>query len=466
MQAKLERWQRSLQEAEHRPAYLMIADMIADDINSGTLEPRDRLPPLRELAQVLGINYTTAARGYNEARSRGLIDSRPGMGTFVKGKSVSVPLSGGSSFEMTMNLPTEPAIPGLAEQIRAGAFNLFAHRDLFSLLRYQDFGGTIQDKEAGAIWLGRSLESAAIENILVCPGIHSVLAALLSQLTRNNGVICAPNLVYPGLKAIAAQLGVTLYAVECDNEGPIVRSFEAICKTETVSALYLNPTIQNPTTITMPLRRREALADVALRYSIPIIEDDAYIALTETPPATMASLAPELTYYVTGMSKCFGAGMRTGYLHAPNPRLCKRLAGSLRALNVMASPITSALASQWIMEGSADAMLKAVRSEARIRQQRAARYLHGFDCQTSLDGFHLWLKLPKGSQLNPANLAAHLRSERLGAVSSAAFCTDNNPPAAIRLCLGGPGTLQQCEDSLMLLADILEHPDQLSGLAL
>ncbi|WP_324770981.1 PLP-dependent aminotransferase family protein [Pokkaliibacter plantistimulans] len=462
----LARWRTALAQSHDRPTYLMIADIIAEEINSGALQPRDRLPPLRDLAEAVNINYTTAARGYSEARSRGLIDSRPGMGTFIKGRSVSVPLSGGSSFEMTMNLPTEPAIPGLTEQIRAGAFNLFAHRDMYSLFRYQDFGGSEQDKEAGVMWLGRALKQAQVDNVLVCPGIHSALVALLSQLVTDGGMICACTLVYPGLKAIAAQLNLSIYALECDNDGPVVRAFEDACKTGNVRAFYINPTLQNPTTITIPLRRREALADVALRYSIPIIEDDAYAALASKPLTSMAELAPELTYYVTGLSKCFGAGLRIAYLHAPNPRLAKRIAGALRALTVMSSPITNGLATQWIMEGTADAMLKAIRSEARARQQRAARHLAAFDFKASPDGFHLWLTLPKGVDWNPAHLAAHLRSQRLGAVSSAAFCTDNNPPNALRLCLGGSSTLQQCEESLMLMADILEHPSHLSGLVL
>jgi hypothetical protein len=54
----------------------------------------------------------------------------------------------------------------------------------------------------------------------------------------------------------------------------------------------------------------------------------------------------------------------------------------------------------------------------------------------------------------------------VGAVSSAAFSADNNPPNAIRLCLGGSAKRYQCEEALLQVADILEHPAHLSSVVL
>src|SRR6516164_11328315 len=66
-----------------KPRYLAIADAIAEDIRNGRLAPADRLPPQRTLARRLDIDFTTVARGYVEAKKRGLIVSRVGHGTFV-----------------------------------------------------------------------------------------------------------------------------------------------------------------------------------------------------------------------------------------------------------------------------------------------------------------------------------------------------------------------------------------------
>ena len=451
------RWKTHQQQHTARPAYLLIADIIADGINSGEFQPRDRLPPLRDLAALLAIYYTTATRGYAEARRRGLIDSRPGMGSFIRGKVPSVPLNGGSSYEMTMNSPIEPG-EELAQAIAAGAINLFTQKNILALLRYQDFGGLADDKAMAKVWLEKQLPPVSIDKILVTPGIHSALVGLLTLLCRHGGSVCVSDLIYPGLKAIASQLNITLQSLPCDEDGPLPRAFEHQCQTGNIRALYVNPTIQNPTTLTLPLRRREALADVALRYSIPVIEDEAYAALATQHIASFSELIPELTWYLTGMSKCFGPGLRTAFVKGPGKRNTQLLAGALRALNVMASPLTNALAAQWIQEGTADRVLQSVRAESTIRQKIAANILKEFSYRATPEGFHLWLLLPRHFNWNPAEMAVQLRDLGVSAVSSAAFCTDNNPPDAIRICLGGAWSREVCTENLHTLAHVMRNP--------
>jgi DNA-binding transcriptional regulator YhcF (GntR family) len=61
-------------------------DAIAEDIAKGRLSAGDRLPPQRSLAQRIGVDFTTVARGYVEAQKRGHIGSTVGRGTFVLGR--------------------------------------------------------------------------------------------------------------------------------------------------------------------------------------------------------------------------------------------------------------------------------------------------------------------------------------------------------------------------------------------
>lgn len=457
----LTRWYRQLQSGSGLPAYRHIADLISDDIDSGRLAARDRLPPLRELASALGINYTTAARAYSEARKRGLIDSHPGSGSYIRGRSAQVQPSHGT-YEMTMNLVIEPSIPTLIEQVRDSAISVLAQHNLYGLLRYQAFGGSVPDREAALLWLDQRID-AELEQTLICPGIHSALLGLLTHLVAPGQVICLDSLSYPGMKAIAAQLGLCLHGLERDADGPLVTPFEDACKTGKVAVLYLNPTIHNPTTTTIPIGRREALADVALRYSIPIIEDDAYTLLSETPITPMAALAPDLTYYIMGTSKCFGPGLRSAFLHAPGKRQAQRVGGAMRALSVMSSPLVNALVSNWIKDGTAEAMRKAVRMEAKARLKLAEQYLGRQRLASAPGAFHLWLKLPKSSNWNPSELAVQLRQLGVSAVSSAVFSTDNNPPDALRLCFGGPISRNEWEEGVQQVADLIDQPAYLSS---
>lgn len=448
-------WQKKL-GASDRPAYLLLADLIADDIRTGRLTARDRLPTLRDLAADLHLNYTTVARGYAEARKRGLIDSRAGMGTFVRGSSPAVPLRGGGGAEMTMNLPPEPQDAALLERLHESAARVMRDADFYDLLRYQDFGGSPRDREAGMQWLRPRVPDCRIDQVLVCPGIHSVLTALFSQLARPGELICVEALSYPGVKAIATQLGIQLHALTLDEEGPMGEPFEHACKTLKPRALYLNPTLNNPTTATISRARREALADIALRYAVPIIEDDAYAMLPRQVPPAIATLAPELTYYITGFSKTLGAGLRSAYVRCPSARQSQRLAGALRATTVMASPLTSAFATLWVEDGTAEAMLQAIRAESNARQALAAKHLNAYGVAAPSDCFHLWL--PLSSAWSTVEFASYLRTQNVGVVASAAFSTDGAPPEAVRICLGGPMSRDECDEALRLIAETLAHP--------
>lgn len=457
-------WRRELQTSNRRATYLVIADLIADGIESGRLRARDKLPPLRDLAHALAINYTTAARAYNEARQRGLIESRPGAGSYIKGRSPNPgPVYG--SYEMTMNLIIEPSLPTLVEDIQQRASSVLSKHNLFQLLRYQSFGGSDRDRELAQQWLLRRVNRVEHDQLLVCPGIHSALLGLLNLLVTPGKFLCVESLAYPGIKAMAAQLGLSLFPLERDYRGPLPRSFEAACKKGGVAALYVNPTIHNPTTVIMPNSRRERLADIALRYSVPIIEDDAYTMLCDQPVTAFADLVPELTYYITGMSKCFGPGLRSAFLHAPGKRHAQRVAAAMRALTVMSSPITDTLVSTLIEDGCADRMLDAVKAEANTRRLMAEKYLSRTGVATAEGAFHLWLPLPKNSDLNPSELAVELRDFGVSAVSSATFSTNNAPPDALRICFGGPISRETWEDNLQHIVDALDKPSFLTSIA-
>lgn len=461
----LSHWKTALDSEKSPPAYLAIADLIAADIDSGKLQTRDRLPPLRDIAVFLGLNYTTVARAFREAKRRSLIDSRPGLGSYVKGKTQTSRLRSGSDFEMSMNLPPEPEDSTLLDQLTTRSRQVINSDSLYDLFRYQDFGGSQRDREAGAKFLSPLFDTVDPDRVLVCSGIHHVLTVLLTQLcVQQPGSICVPNLVYPGLKAIATQLGLTLVATESDDYGPLIRPLENLCKTESISVIYVNPTMQNPSAQTMNQHRREAIADIALRYNIPIVEDDAYGLLPEQPIKPIAHYAPELSYYTNGLSKCFGAGLRTAYLYAPSKLLAQRCAGSFRALSVMTSPITTALSTEWIMDGTQERMTTAIREESRLRQAIVKKHLSNYSYNAHPDGFHIWLNLPKNLEYEPSVIASYLRSQQISVVSSAGFCTDNNPARALRMCLGGAASRADIEHSIELVADILEHPSHLGSM--
>jgi DNA-binding transcriptional MocR family regulator len=127
----------------------------------------------------------------------------------------------------------------------------------------------------------------------------------------------------------------------------------------------------------------------------------------------------------------------------------------------MASPFNTLLATSWIKDGTAEDMLKAIRAENMARQLTAREVFSGRPYDADLEGFHLWLPIPPDKGWGPSELALQLRARGIGAVSSAAFSTDGNPPDAIRICLGGPGDRDEIEESLQIVAHTLDNPHHL-----
>jgi DNA-binding transcriptional MocR family regulator len=420
-----------------KPHYLAIADAIADDIGAGRLAAGDRLPPQRKLAKRLDVDFTTVARGYVEAQKRGLIESKVGQGTFVRdrpkprrGQQMPPP----RPVDLSMNLPPEPDDPELIERMQAGVE--FVSRDIVSLLRYQGFGGTQADKDAASSWLGRRALVPAQERIFISPGAHPALLGILTILAKPGDAILCEAITYPGIRSIAAQLGLSLIGLPMDAEGIEVDALVEACKKKKPRALYLNPTLQNPTTLTISDQRRRDIADTARHFKLAIVEDDAYGFIPPHGHAPFAAIAPDLTWHVAGLAKCIGAGLRAAYVVVPDTRSTWPFAAALRAATVMASPFTVALVTRWIEDGTADTLLRFIRNETAARQKLVSEILPKGIYQSDPLSFNIWLEVP--APWNRAAFVEHMRSTGIGMVASDAFTSSGPPPEAVRVCLGGP----------------------------
>jgi DNA-binding transcriptional MocR family regulator len=445
-----------------KPRYLAIADAIAEDIRNGRLSPSDRLPPQRKLARRLRIDFTTVARGYVEAQKRGLVESRVGRGTFVHAaaRRRHGPMERHPEIvDLSMNLPPEPDDPELLDRMQDG-LETVGH-DLVYLLRYQGFGGAQADKKAASHWLARRALAPSHDRLFITPGAHPALLGIFGLLASAGDVVLSESLTYPGARAIAAQLGLRLVGMPMDDEGIETEAFGDACRRLAPKALYVNPTLLNPTTHTISESRRQQIATIARRYNVPIIEDDPYGFLPTDGPPPFAAIAPEVTWYIAGLAKCLGAGLRIAYVVVPDVRSGWLLASSVRTATVMASPVTLALATRWITDGTADALLAAVRRESVERQRLAAAILPRGSYRADPVGFHLWVSLPES--WTRSAFVGHMRSTGIGVVASDAFATEGTPPEAVRVCLGGPADRLAVRGALEFMAHALAESPTLAS---
>ncbi|MEO0976461.1 MAG: PLP-dependent aminotransferase family protein [Pseudomonadota bacterium] len=451
-------WRPDLRRSD-APRYIAIADSIAADLSNGRLSPGDRLPAQRRLAEILGLDFTTVARGYTEARRRGLLSSQVGSGTFVAdpngargGASAEAGTSRACPPDFSMNLPPEPNDPALATKMQASYSALAS--DLMPLLRYQTLETSEKDQLAAARWLEATGLAPDPSQILFASGAQAALNHILAATTEPGDQIACEDITYPGIRSLAAQLGLELVALETDDAGILPDSLKSAIGTGRLKALYLNPTIQNPTTKTIPYHRRKELADCVETGDIAILEDDAYGQLCRKAPLPFAALAPASTWYIGSLSKTLGAGLRLAYVLAPSTGARWQFARTVRTAQVMPSPIMTALATRWIEDGTAFLLLDHIRSESAARQQLAARHLHRQDYLADPEGFHLWLELSGG--WTRSALVSQLRNLPIGITEADAFTVSGTPAEHVRIGLGGPADRAQLAQALDVLAQTLD----------
>lgn len=416
------------------PIYKAIADAIATDIAAGVLAPGQRLPTHRALAAALGVDLTTVTRAYGEARRRGLIDGMVGRGTHVVGTPSHGDRPAPAEIDLSMNLPPQPPEAAIQARLVQATAAVLRGTDPARLMTYRPSGGGVEDRAAGAAWLAPLLPGLPAERVLVAGGGQAALTALLTTLARCGDTVLAERFAYPGFRAAAAQLGLRVEGVAMDGDGLLPDALEEACARHAPKALYAVPSIQNPTTATMPPARREAVAAVLRRHALPVIEDDAYGALPSAPLAPLAALVPDLAWYVATLSKSLLPGLRIAYLVAPDEARAARVRAALRATAQMAPPLSAAVATRWTRDGTAHAILSAIRAEAAARQDLARRLLPPGSFDAHLEGHHLWLRLP--APWTAAAFADEVRRSGLAVVPDSAFAVGCAPGNALRLSLG------------------------------
>ena len=435
------------------PAYRQIVEAIESDIAGGRLHHGEQLPTHRALAAVLGLDLTTVTRAYTEARRRGLTEARVGQGTFVAGRGgARIDAAARAEHDLTMNLPPQPAEADLEGRIVRGLAALQREGRLGGVLSYRNAGGSAEERSAAAAWLRPRLPHAAAELTVISPGTQAALHAWLLMTLQPGDVLLTETLTYPGIKAAAAAGGVRLIGVASDRDGLLPDALEEACTAHRPKALYVVPTIANPTTITWPQRRRESIAAIVRARGLALLEDDAYGAL-EPEAEPLAALVPERTWLAATLSKCIAPGLRLSIVMAPDRDAATRLAGMLRATVQMPVPMMVALVTRWLRDGSAADMIAAIRAEAMARQALAARILAGLPFDAHRRGHHIWVPLPE--RWGRAEFAGHVQRQGLAVVTSEAFAVGDAPPLAVRVALGAAASRAELAAALELLAGAL-----------
>ncbi|HKN67909.1 MAG TPA: PLP-dependent aminotransferase family protein [Gemmatimonadaceae bacterium] len=451
------------------PRYRAIADAMEADIQSGRLTPGQSLPTQRELADRLGVNFTTVTRAYTEARRRGLITATVGRGTFVASPHARQ-LAQGEGAPRDLDLSVNaPALPRwLSATFRTTLETLAGdERVARNVLSYDSRVGDAAAREAGAEWLRGQKLDAPTDRIVPTGGAQHALTLLLLSFTKPGDTVLVESLAYPGLLSAADVARVHVVGVPLDDDGADPDALAALAERHRASLFFCVPTLQNPTTAVMPLARRREIVAVARKQQLRIIEDDICGPLV--PEATpLVALEPEHVIYIASLSKCVAPGLRAAFVLMPDLASAAQMNAAVRSSLLMLSPLPFALAAAWISDGTAARVVNDVRREARARTAIARKYFGDRAISAPTGSLHAWLRLPKSW-----TVAAFVgQAQQLGirvapADWYAAPSSQATPaPAAVRITLGAEADRDRVARALQSLAGLIAQPPSMRSSSL
>lgn len=355
--------------------------------------------------------------------------------------------------------PPPLAILGLSvhEGLRGVAAACGDHAELF---RQHRFDGTSDDKALAALWLSQRLgHEPPPERIIVTNGTMNSLLLLQATVLGSGGLLATEAYTFPQVKAIASLLNVETVGIAMDEHGLRADALEQLCRSpRKPAALYCNPSIQSPTATIMPAFRRREIAEIARRHHIVIIEDEAQALYAEDLAPPLATLAPELSWYLMGLSKYLSLGIRTAFMVAPSSSAAQALLARARTISTWhPAPLVASLVMEWIRNGTARAIVQANREELRARQHLVREVFGNVPGCRSSHGLHFWLPTPgncTGSQFERAAFEAGVpvRASDLYAVEPGAATLQGVRPA-----IGDPPTREQLVEGLRMLRNVYEE---------
>jgi len=453
---------------------------IADLVTAGMLLPGEALPSTRELASRLSISRTTAAAAYERLVADGLLQARPGKGTYVNPELEPQPVA-------------EPLKPAVGQRVRPIWATLFDPPDLSADHPRFDFRAGIPDAQSFpfASWravVSDQLRAAAVgagcyadpagdprlraavarhiavsravrcssDDVLITSGIQQAIDLICRVLVEPGDVVAVEDPGYGPPRVLFRSLGLKVVGVPVDSDGMIVDELPADAK-----LVYVTPAHQFPLGVPMSSPRRLALLEWAARTGATIIEDDydSEFRFGGRPLEPLQSLDRHgSVVYVGSFSKVMLPTLRLGFLVAPEPlwralRKAKWVTDWHSAL-----PMQSALA-RFIDDGQLARHLRRMRRIYAERHHHLQSALHtAFDGVLkplpSLAGLHLSV-VSADPAFDDTGMAE--RAGRLGvSLLPLSYHAVDSEPRVAGLILGyGALPIDRLDEALALLARCL-----------
>ena len=405
-----------------------LVDRFANAIEAGELEPGEKLPPTRQLAEEVEVNHLTAARVYRRLAELGYVTASVGRGTFVRTLSPAVAADQGDDWQLYALPEWEPSY---SEQVMADAFRLpdepgmislstgFPSRDHYPVADLARISAEVFEEEGGkaldylpAEGLFDLREQLALrgerygfasgpEEIVVTSGAKQAINLATQAILEPGDVVVVESPTFVGVLESVRAAGARVLGVPLDEDGFDVDALERLLARHEVKLVALQTACQNPTGRDTSEERRERLAELARERSFFVLEDRVYADLRfdKERPKALRGLAPAHVVYVNSLSKAVGGGLRVGWVAARGP-LLERIAMLKLEDDFHTPTLVQHIASRYLASGAYD---RHVASTLPIYKQRRdallaalEKHLAGeYRADPPRGGHHVWVTLDR-----------------------------------------------------------------------
>lgn len=410
-----------------------IRETLVAAILDGRLPPDTPIPSSRELARQLGVARNTVMFAYQHLVEEGFLIARERSGYFINpdiqpavADGEREPATGserGSEVDWHARMRVRPSeqrnivkrsnwrqfeYPFIYGQVDPEHFPLNAWRECYrQALSVQAVSSLVRDQmDADDELLVEQIQTRVLprrgiwvnrDEILVTLGTQNALYLLAELLIGPRDTVGIENPGYPDARNIFSLKTRTLHPLPVDEHGIVVDERLRVC-----DCVFVTPSHQSPTTVTLPLERREALLRMASESDYLIIEDDYESEVTFDcgPTPALKSLDHDgRVLYLGSLSKTLDPGLRMGFLVGP-PELIRE-ARALRRLMLRHPPANNQHAvALFLSLGHHDSLIQRMIHEYRERWEAMGaaldRELPEATHSPSSGGSSYWVKGPPG----------------------------------------------------------------------
>lgn len=391
------------------------------------------LPSGRKMAQLLNVSRNTIVLVYESLVDEGYLVARKRSGYFVHPELFDQELVPNTVQETQNDAPRQPnwakrlkkqptSLPTLNKDqdwINYPYPFIYGHIDInnFPLYQWRECSRIAESKGKIHEWVEGFIDmddpqlltqirqqilskrgiTASSDEVLITLGTQNSLHLLTSLLAGESVNFGIENPGYASLRHILSLSNSPIKPLALDEEGLILGEQLKDCQ-----YVFVTPSHQYPTTVTMGIERRKALLEQACQDNFVVIEDDyeSEVNFIEAPIPALKSFDKDgRVIYIGSLSKSLTPGIRIGYLVA-DKQLIKELR-SLRNLHYRHPPsnnqrVTALFISQGYYDSHIRRMRRTYEQKWRAMQQGIEQYLTGCEIHSTPGSFCFWIGLPEG----------------------------------------------------------------------